>query len=898
MNDTEATNTEVNNSAEDTDASQAKPKPHRTAVVFVHGQGEQRPMDSVRDLVNSVWATDPEIGACPLDPEDKNELRYWSVPDDRSDSYELHRLTTEPDEHGRRFDFYEFYWAHLVEGTSFGHVSAWFTRLFNRPAFQVPNPLLRIRQMVVRAFEMSIMFAIVTMAITLHLMADIVTGNSASFTEIEAGMRMFFFSRMETLAPYLALFAAPVLGALAIAGDLLRTTNAKEGGDPFQPLSIERNLMLVLTMVLIPLLGLELWGGSFLGGLKATLSVLIAVCILFWIARLLIAGVVLGVIGLGISFYILFAELVPEGQASTAVEFTTQHTLLFWVPMITAVASAGALILGEAAARLLRIQGSIRYLIAVGLSLASFGGCAWFLSGFYGLDRVISSQESLSIAAGWAIAMAPVLTVTARLNLCGLDQKKYPWRKGHVHQALFWFFIICAPFILLFDPAFRSPNDIEAFYLSDAMFGFTFLPMSAIVPLLYAAWWIYSQRYQIGRFNNKVSAELEPGLVRNKTSWFLLLITLVTWWSWSVYFHTSIGLDSSWPLYWLLTATALVIPTLVVVAVAANRAFLIPVMGDSARYLSPTPENISARHNIREKGVLLLEALHRDKNYDRVIVVAHSLGSVVAYDVLTQLWARRSDTHAGDVDRLALIGVENAARDLDMAIQNGEPESDVDALRSVFRKAQNQYARRLKLREVTNAKTGLNEPLWLVTDFVTLGSPLTYAQFLTSDSADIFKRSRDKLEFPACPCSDQAARKEIGLRGEETVFSYNKTFVDPETEEVSGRLAPKHSALFAAVRWTNLFFQTPGLVTGDLIGGEVSTNFGPGISERPIRDRPGKEGKKVAFAHNEYWKWFPNQARRSLPDRVSRKELRDANLIGSPPEHIKILREALKLSET
>ena len=86
-------------------------------------------------------------------------------------------------------------------------------------------------------------------------------------------------------------------------------------------------------------------------------------------------------------------------------------------------------------------------------------------------------------------------------------------------------------------------------------------------------------------------------------------------------------------------------------------------------------------------------------------------------------------------------------------------------------------------------------------------------------------------------------------------------------------------------------------MTGDLIGGEVSTNFGPGISERPIRERPGKEGKKIAFAHNEYWKWFPNSARRHLPDRVSRKELRDAGLIDKPPEHIRALREALNLKD-
>ena len=699
---------------------------------------------------------------------------------------------------------------------------------------------------------------------------------------------------MEVLAPYLALFAAPVLGALAIAGDLLRTTNAKHGGDPFQPLSIERNLMLGLTMVLVPLLGLELWGGDFLGGLKAILCVLIAVCILFWIARLLIAGAALGVVGLGISFYILLSSMVPAEQQSVAVVLPERYPLLFWIPLITAAASAFSLILGEATARLLKIQGSVRYLIAVFLSLTSFGACAYLLSDNYELGEMIDSQVSLSIAAGWAIAMAAVLTVTARLNLCGLDKENYSWRKGHVHQALFWLFIVCAPFLLFFDPAFLKPNDLKAFYWSDEMLPFCFFPMSAIIPLGYCGWWIITQRWMIGLSNKATHAGKKAGMPRNKTSWSLLAITLIIWWSWAVYFHTSLGLDNSWPLYWMLTATALVIPTLILVAVAANRAFLIPVMGDSARYLSPTPENISARQTIREKGVELLEALHRDKNYDRVIVVAHSLGSVVAYDVLTQLWARRADTYTEATDKQELKSVAKAAVTLDAAVQ---ADQDIDGARSVFRNAQNAYARQLKKRCIKNPKTDKEEPLWLITDFVTLGSPLTYAQFLTSDSDGIFRRSRDKMEFPACPFSDTAARSEIGLRDPETVFSYNKTYIDPQTKERSSRLAPKHSALFAAVRWTNLYFQTPGLVTGDLIGGEVSTNFGPGISERPIRERPGKEGKKIAFAHNEYWKWFPNSARRHLPDRVSRKELRDAGLIDKPPEHIRALREALNLKD-
>jgi hypothetical protein len=68
--------------------------------------------------------------------------------------------------------------------------------------------------------------------------------------------------------------------------------------------------------------------------------------------------------------------------------------------------------------------------------------------------------------------------------------------------------------------------------------------------------------------------------------------------------------------------------------------FGLKYVGDAARYLSPFPENVGIRHAIRSTGLPLLRGLHRDplRRYDRIIVVGHSLGSVIAYDVLTYLW--------------------------------------------------------------------------------------------------------------------------------------------------------------------------------------------------------------------------------------------------------------------
>ena len=58
-------------------------------------------------------------------------------------------------------------------------------------------------------------------------------------------------------------------------------------------------------------------------------------------------------------------------------------------------------------------------------------------------------------------------------------------------------------------------------------------------------------------------------------------------------------------------------------------------VGDAAVYLSPSPPNIEARQKIRAAGLALLDKVVASGRYDRVIIVGHSLGSVIGYDILT-----------------------------------------------------------------------------------------------------------------------------------------------------------------------------------------------------------------------------------------------------------------------
>lgn len=74
------------------------------------------------------------------------------------------------------------------------------------------------------------------------------------------------------------------------------------------------------------------------------------------------------------------------------------------------------------------------------------------------------------------------------------------------------------------------------------------------------------------------------------------------------------------------------------------------VVGDAARYLDVSPQNVARRYDIIRGGIDMLRELHHQKDectskaliryqYGRVVIIGHSLGSVIAYDVLRHFWA-------------------------------------------------------------------------------------------------------------------------------------------------------------------------------------------------------------------------------------------------------------------
>lgn len=263
------------------------------------------------------------------------------------------------------------------------------------------------------------------------------------------------------------------------------------------------------------------------------------------------------------------------------------------------------------------------------------------------------------------------------------------------------------------------------------------------------------------------------------------------------------------------------------------------VVGDAARYLHAAPANVQRRHEIRLAGVKLLKALH-ERGYDRIIVVGHSLGSVIGYDLLTHAWQdyhwKRPD---GDGDR--------GGADEDGDGEDAPSMVNLEAIEALARKYGSGAA--LDVDEVQKAQRKYLNELnangndWRVTDFITCGSPLAHAAVLMArDRDDLAAKQRDR-ELPRClPVLETVTRQ--GQEVQRLAFEVNRR--DPRSYRV-----PHHAALFAATRWTNLFFPCRAIVRGDLIGGPLADVFG-----QAIRDIPVSTTLRGGFlSHTLYWSY-------------------------------------------
>ncbi|MER8666495.1 hypothetical protein NKH45_04675 [Mesorhizobium sp. M1156] len=289
--------------------------------------------------------------------------------------------------------------------------------------------------------------------------------------------------------------------------------------------------------------------------------------------------------------------------------------------------------------------------------------------------------------------------------------------------------------------------------------------------------------------------------------------------------------------------------------------FGLPYFGDVAAYVRAEAATAEKRALVRERGLKLLKRLMMDDAYDRIVLVSHSLGSIIAYDLLQILWAdfrpRKLEAIRDKARLKAIHAVDKATLDADASAW---PDS-LDDL-PAFRRSQWELYRQLRVGDA-------DHPLpWKISDFVTLGSPLTHSEFLVTYNLAEFRRGIAERLFSACPpIADRAA---------------GGTMLYQEGRSHSGKpqRAVHHGAVFAATRWTNIFDRGNGWLTGDPISGRMTENFGPGVENIQVELR-GSGGR--VFTHSLYWSLTASGVEVNAPAGVQ------------PRSHLAVLRDAVDL---
>jgi hypothetical protein len=293
--------------------------------------------------------------------------------------------------------------------------------------------------------------------------------------------------------------------------------------------------------------------------------------------------------------------------------------------------------------------------------------------------------------------------------------------------------------------------------------------------------------------------------------------------------------------------------------------------GRVVRYTKADPTNIAARQAVRERGLKLMSALHEGNYYKRIIIVSHSLGTMLAHDLLSYFWAqhearRRIAESSPEFD--ALCELERAAATVEL-----DPTA---AVLGQYYEAQRRLRAALAARLTPLADDPQTSPnqRWLITDFVTLGSPLAHAEFLIAASAEDLARRKFERELPQSP----PLREELDPKVFQLARATGKLPVgaDPKTSKLISFPPPSaphvwelhHAAPFAVVRWINIYDTASLVFRGDIIGGPLAKPFGPAIIDIDLKSL---RGQSHSFTHTKYWE------------------------IDGEPIHINVLRAAVNL---
>ncbi len=403
-------------------------------------------------------------------------------------------------------------------------------------------------------------------------------------------------------------------------------------------------------------------------------------------------------------------------------------------------------------------------------------------------------------------------------------------------------------------------------------------------------WWLWRL---LGRSRARVPDAVRPLWFAGRVALGVLALSMLVW-GWVILslvhsLHESVGKAIGW---------AVVGAVMVAVWIFLSKNVLVNVVGDATSYLTSAPENINARSRIRTLGVNILTELHDPSHdYERIVIVGHSLGSVIGYDLLGFFWGK---VHEGIARPRANLFAP--VQDAGEALRSAQGDAAAPAF-AAFRQAQRDLARQPEVSRI-----------WRITDFVTLGSPLTHAHFLLVNDRNDPLRSEEDLIGGRKARSDPDDRnwlvrwheRHAGITGTIarlfTVRAIQREFAicpplpesgrsftfwrrDEAQAAGSGNPPPlrvaHHAAQFAVTRWTNIYAPRSRVLWGDPIGGAVGPIFGPGVRDVALA---GAAGKRFV-AHTLYWDAGRYRTRAGTPDREHLEALRAAiNLLDQPDE--------------
>jgi hypothetical protein len=273
--------------------------------------------------------------------------------------------------------------------------------------------------------------------------------------------------------------------------------------------------------------------------------------------------------------------------------------------------------------------------------------------------------------------------------------------------------------------------------------------------------------------------------------------------------------------------------------------------GRVVRYTRSDPANIAARAAIRKRGLDLLEALHDGDRYGRIVIVAHSLGTMLAYDLLSYFWAQRQSA------RTVQVGTEafRTLCELEASAAKLEHNPADDAALRLYRRAQRKLRLELASRSAPSSPTE-RDSRWLISDFVTLGSPLTHAEFLIAESRADLEGRQAARELPTAPPFREPLDAAVLAAARATAAlpiadprEATRLMAFPDMRDRRAWIL-HHAAPFAAVRWINLYDPARRIFLGDIISGPLQSAFGPAVIDVDVSSL---RGAATSFSHNLYW---------------------------------------------